>query len=151
MPPLRSEDRKLGRITNYPEQGLPPTRTTGTNEGYSPLRVNPVSGVGAGGWSIAYDSAITETLVSGGAIGLVCYVAVLIGVFLLAIHTTDPDRRMLTYLFAILLAGSSFGFSPLTANRVSTIVWLLIALFVLAQNSESPTATENRTIDRHGG
>src|SRR5665811_676324 len=36
VPPLRSEDRRPGRSTNYPERGVPPTRTIGTTNGYSP-------------------------------------------------------------------------------------------------------------------
>ena len=100
------------------------------------FRVNAVSGVGVGGWEVAYDSAIAETLVVGGLLALVCYVFVLIGVFVLAARTIDARRRFLTYLFAILLTGASVGFTPLTANRVSSIAWITIALLVLCRDTK---------------
>lgn len=100
------------------------------------ISINPISGVGAGGWQVAYDSALTETMVVGGIIGFLLYAVTILGVFVTAHKTLNRERRFFTYLFGVLLVGSSFGFTPLTANRVSTIAWLILALLVIASRSK---------------
>jgi len=99
------------------------------------LRINALSGVGAAGWAIAYDSLITEAVVVGGVIGLVLQICVLLAFFFLARKAIPTDLRIFAFLFAILVVGASLGFNPLTANRVSTITWLIVSLLVLSSRS----------------
>lgn len=95
------------------------------------LKVSPVVGVGAGGWNVAYDSALVESLVVAGVIGMAMYAITLIAVFLIARKIVDAHLRRFAYLFAILLVGAAAGFSPLTGNRVAAVAWLFIALLLL--------------------
>ena len=105
------------------------------------LGYSPVVGVGVGGWAVPYDGAIPEALVVGGVIGLALYVAVVVGIFTLTRRGASKDIRLFALFFAIVVAGSSFGISPLTANRDSTIIWMLIALLVLARRATEAPAT----------
>lgn len=100
------------------------------------LAYNPISGVGAAGWRTPYDGAIAEALVVGGLLGLLMY-----GFVIAAMFTTprklSGSTRWFAFLLAALTLGGSLGFSPLTANRVSTVTWLLISLLVLVARSRS--------------
>lgn len=103
------------------------------------LDVSPLTGVGVAGWEVAYDGAIAETLVVAGVIGLCMYSFVLLGMFSLG-FAQSGDLRVFTFLLTVATAGGAFGFSPLTANRTSTIVWLLIALIVLVNRAQRYSA-----------
>ncbi|MGO1544574.1 MAG: O-antigen ligase family protein [Gulosibacter sp.] len=112
------------------------------------LRVNPISGVGASGWQAPYDGFIAEALVVGGIVGLLCQLAVLAGLFWLSWRLAGRER-IFAFLFAVLTVGAGLGFAPLTANRVSTISWLIIALLVLiAQKRAAGTAHAAGTATR---
>lgn len=111
------------------------------------LRVSPLSGVGAGGMSVAYDSSWTQAIVVAGLIGAGCLTLVLLGFFRLAKTTTEPDRRRLTWFLALLLLPASFGLPALTTNRFGVIVWVVAALLVLAkQNDHEPVTPEASSI-----
>lgn len=97
------------------------------------LTYNPVTGVGAGGWLVAYDGAIPEALVTAGVIGVALYAFVIVATFTLARRGVPAHERMFAFMVAVITAGACFGFSPLTANRVSTVVWVLIALLVISR------------------
>jgi len=125
---------------------------TGADSGVSQvvaevLHTSPLVGMGAGGWLIAYDSAIAESMAMGGILGLVLYVAVLVAVLALSRRLVDHELRFFSLLFGILLVGSSTGFSPLTANRVSTIVWVFLALFALCRERRPGGSSGSNTID----
>lgn len=109
--------------------------STFTNLVETALAYSPVTGVGAGGWVVPYDGAVAEALVVGGIIGLILYGTVIAGMFTLARRGVANETRLFAFLFAVITAGACLGFSPLTANRVSTVVWLLIALLVVARRS----------------
>jgi len=100
------------------------------------LSYSPVVGVGAGGWATNYDGAIVESLVVGGVIGLIFYAMIVGGIFTLARRGLDTPTRVFAVLLGVVVAGACFGLSPLTANRVSTIIWVLISLLVLVRRSE---------------
>ncbi|MDJ0324450.1 hypothetical protein QMG61_11835 [Cryobacterium sp. PH31-AA6] len=134
----------LTRLVNPTEGGLVSFYSSGrTGDGSSAaliaaetLRVSPLTGVGAGGWKVPYDSFFSESLAVGGILGFALQLCVFAGIFTLAYQTKDPSRRLFTYLFAIFVAGAALGFSPLTANRVSTVVWLILGLLVLLRTAE---------------
>ena len=100
------------------------------------LAYNPISGVGAAGWRTPYDGAVAETLVVGGILGLLLYGFVVAMMFTLP-GKLSGSARWFAFLLAALTVGGSLGFSPLTANRVSTVTWLLISLLVLVARSRS--------------
>lgn len=100
------------------------------------LAYSPLTGVGAAGWARPYDGAIAEFLVTGGVIGLILFGIVMVGLFTLPLKLAG-SARWFAFLFAIVTVGASFGFSPLTANRVSTVSWVIIALLVLVARGRS--------------
>lgn len=104
------------------------------------LNASPVVGIGPAGWAVPYDSAFTEALVVAGIIGVILYGFVLLGMLTLAHATHDRRRRVFTYLLLIAVVAAALGFSPLTANRVSTLIWMLIALLVVANRHDPSTA-----------
>lgn len=95
------------------------------------LAHSPLVGVGPGGWVVAYDGAIAEALVVAGVLGLLLYGSTLVG--MLTLVRTGGEEGRLALLLAIVVAGGCLGFSPLTANRVATVVWVLMALLVLVR------------------
>jgi hypothetical protein len=104
------------------------------------LKYSPIVGVGPGGWKTAYDGAIPETLVVAGVVGLLGYATVLLAIFTL--KGGSRDLRMFTILFGIIVAGACMGFSPLTANRDSAIIWLMIGLLALATKHARSTPSD---------
>lgn len=111
------------------------------------LKFNPLTGVGAAGWAEPYDGAVAEFLVTGGVFGLLFLFVVLVALFALP-SQFDGSTRWFAFLFAVVTAGGSLGFSPLTANRVSTITWMVIALLVLMARSRASEKGPNGPI-RH--
>lgn len=100
------------------------------------LRDSPVLGMGAAGLFFPYDNGWVEALVIGGIVGVIAYSLTL----LLLIHAwwtrrfvVSQAESMLGGGLVLLAMGASFGFSPLTANRVATVLWVLLALTVLAR------------------
>lgn len=94
------------------------------------LSHNRLTGAGLAGWRVPYDGVVAEALVVGGVLGLI-----LLGIVTLAMLTLrrglDPRGQWFAFLFAVVTIAGSLGFSPLTANRVSTVTWVIIALLVL--------------------
>lgn len=112
---------------------------------HNALSTSPISGVGAAGWAVPYDGVLSESLVIGGILGLLCVVAVFIAMFTM-VHKFHGTTRMFTFWLAVVTIGASLGFSPLTGNRTSTVCWMLIALLVLVardQHANTPAATLN--------
>lgn len=99
------------------------------------MKTNPVSGIGIGGWQVAYDGALAEALVFGGVIGVLMYVLVYVALLFNSRAIRDQHLRQFSYLFLIVLVASATGFSPLTGNRVSTVVWIMISLLVLCREN----------------
>lgn len=108
---------------------------------FSAVEFSPLVGVGAGGWDVPYDSAWTEVVVVAGLLGVACLALVLAGFFRLAKQTTDPSRRRFTLFLAWLLLPASFGVPALTTNRVGAMVWIVVALLVLAKQCDHHTVT----------
>lgn len=100
------------------------------------IRLSPFLGVGAGGWKVPYDSGWTEVLVVAGLVGAVLHGIVFLGLLVNAGKTLDPARRRMTYFLAVFLVGADLGIASLTANRVATVVWVVLALLVLARKQE---------------
>lgn len=89
-------------------------------------------GFGANGLTVPYDSGWVEALVAAGVFG----VAAQVTAFLLLWREwrTAPrsaERTFLGYAIVLLL-GSSLGLPSLTANRVATVVWLLLTCLLFA-------------------
>jgi len=100
------------------------------------LRDSPALGMGAAGLFVPYDNGWVEALVIGGVVGAIAYSLTL----LLLIHAWWMQRFVVPQAESMLGGGlvllammASFGFSPLTANRVATVLWVLLALTVLAR------------------
>lgn len=104
------------------------------------LSTSPLIGVGPAGWRVPYDAYIAEALVVAGVLGLALYSAVLLA--LVSLRKTGGEEGRFALFFAAIVIAGSFGFSPLTANRVATVAWVIISLLVLAR-----TARENAAIE----
>jgi hypothetical protein len=98
----------------------------------------PLTGVGASGLTVPYDSAWVEAMVVAGLVGVV--LLALIQVLLLArwlqlkTHLPPAEWR-LGGAVVLLVIGSSLGLPTLTGNRVSTLCWLLLGLLVTSRSS----------------
>lgn len=100
------------------------------------LETSPIVGVGPAGWRVAYDSGWVEAAVVAGVTGVACLALIHVNLFILANRTFERSRRLLFFLLATLLFGSSFGIPSLTVNRAATIVWISLALLVRALGEE---------------
>jgi hypothetical protein len=109
----------------------------------SVLSVRPLTGFGAGALNVAYDSAWTEVIVVSGMIGVILLALVFIALFRMA-RTLEPDLRRLAMFTVVFLLGASFGIPSLTANRVATIVWIMVALLsLLTRRSPNDSSAES--------
>lgn len=97
---------------------------------------SPWIGFGISGLRVPYDSTWLEMYVIGGFLGLA------LGLLIFAIlagRTWRCRRRLpsadwrLGLGTLVVAVGSSFGLSILTANRVSSLLWVILGLTVLAQ------------------
>lgn len=128
-----------GEFLNLYSAGRFSAESTLTEVSSAVLAYSPVSGVGAAGWTVPYDGAIAESLIVGGLIGTALYMVVLIRLFVVA-KRQSKSLRLFALLFAFIVVSGAFGFSPLTANRVSTITWMLIALLVVHSRERASRA-----------
>ncbi|GEM_PF-1628909 len=108
------------------------------------LHISPWFGAGVGGLRAPYDNAWIEAFVLAGLLGVASYS----GLLLVLAHAWWRRRpvvpRELSALggsLLILVAAGSLGLPVLTANRVATVVWLVIGLAILAE----PTVTAGRS------
>lgn len=107
-------------------------------------RLSPIRGVGAEGLTVAYDNGWVEAFVVAGLIGVACYTATLGWLWLAGRADPEPVRRRLLIAVTIIAAGGSMGLPVLTANRVSTLLWVVVALAIAAgdhDRRQAPTAT----------
>lgn len=103
------------------------------------MDVSPFAGAGIAGWKVPYDSGWTEAMVLGGGLGVLAHAILILGLFALARQTVNDDRRRFTYFFTLFLVGADLGIPAFTANRVATVVWLVLALLMLASRLEGDT------------
>lgn len=96
--------------------------------------LNPITGVGLGGLPGAYDNGWVEAFVMAGFVGVACYTLTLLLMFVAARRNPDADRRRLATAIALLCTGASIGIPALTSNRAGTLIWVLVALTLLAQD-----------------
>ncbi|QOC92726.1 hypothetical protein [Micromonospora craniellae] len=97
---------------------------------------SPWIGFGMDGLRIAYDSAWVEALVMAGLIGVVAQTAILTMLVVLWWRSRRwADRAVVRFgagLLVVVVVGS-LGLPTTTVNRVSTVVWLLVALLLVAR------------------
>jgi hypothetical protein len=131
----------LGRLFRPGDKGLVNLYTAGRIGGESTHMsdviadvsgTDPLLGAGASGLRIAYDNGFLEAFVVAGLIGVACYSLSLVWICLLASTDDDQERRRFLFLLMALSTGASLGITALTANRASTLLWLILALAVLA-------------------
>lgn len=126
----------LNRLLNPAGQNWIQLYTAGRIGGGSSLipvvdevtRINPWFGLGAAGLSTAYDNGLVEAFVVCGVIGVACYSLTLVWLWRLSKRIADKGQGLLMFELVILIVGTSVGISVFTANRASTMLWVLIAL-----------------------
>ena len=92
----------------------------------------PLCGFGFGANTVLglpYDSAYAEFFAEGGAVGLGLYVLILasIGFATMKFYRLRAETRLLPFIF-VLMVGAGLGAPVLTANRFSSILWVLLLL-----------------------
>jgi hypothetical protein len=101
------------------------------------LRSSPWYGFGAGGLDKAYDSLWVEVLAVAGVTGAVMVALALSVLGYRWLHLRSllgqPEWQLAGATLA-LAAGASLGLPSLTANRVCTLLWLIIGVLVAAQS-----------------
>lgn len=103
------------------------------------IGVSPIAGIGLGGLQVPYDNGIIEAFVFAGAVGVAAYAALLLGLFACARSVTGPERALM-YGLGLLAVGASAGLPALTANRVSTVLWLMVGIIALCRRQMIPEA-----------
>lgn len=139
----------LSRLFNGTESNLLKFYTAGRwNEGSGMLDIigvvlnaSPLSGFGFAGLQIPFDSAWTEVIVVSGLLGTLCLAVALIAICIQSFRIVDKELKLLAILVAVLLVGASFGLPAFTANRVATLVWLVVALFALIRTTQVRATT----------
>lgn len=107
------------------------------------LEVSPLAGVGVAGVLAPYDSQWTEVFVMSGILGAIGVIAVLVVLIVRFVKLQEWNIRCTAIAFWIILTAGSFGISTLSANRVTTIVWVLIALFMALASRDASIARKN--------
>jgi hypothetical protein len=113
---------------------------------------NPITGIGLAGWSVAYDSGWTEVLIIAGLTGVICLTILHANLLILASRLEPVSIRWLGYAAAIVTFGASFGIPSLTANRSSTLIWILTGLLLkIADHTSSSQSSIRKAVPRHMG
>jgi len=99
------------------------------------VTVSPWAGFGASGLVVPYDSLWLEALVVAGLFGVLGNVLVLLllsqSFVVKGRAEGNGDFRGVGGALVLLVIGASFGLPSLTANRASTVVWVLLTLTLL--------------------
>ncbi|MEV6813766.1 hypothetical protein [Micromonospora sp. NPDC051296] len=95
----------------------------------------PWFGFGLGGVRIPYDSSWVEALVMAGIVGVALQAAIfaaLVWCWLDARRRIDPAVARFGAGLLVIVTAGSLGLPTLTSNRVTTVVWLLVALLLVS-------------------
>lgn len=107
-------------------------------------------GLGAGGINYAYDSLWVEALIYAGIIGLTCWIAlvvVLVKRLLQGRREMPRIDRGLAGALLLVVIGAAFGLPVLTANRVTTLLWIPLTALLVCGNAafSAPVAPYQRS------
>ena len=111
------------------------------------LSVSPIFGVGVSGWRVPYDSAWGESLVVAGLFGTVAVICTYAAIVFVAITLRGPTRD-LALAISLFLVVASFGISSLTANRVASLVWVVVALLAMIRSGGFSRQNDNADVRR---
>ena len=109
------------------------------------LQSSPWFGFGAQGLAVPYDNGWVEAFVVAGACGAVLYT----GVLALLVVAWWRRRSRFAGGLVLVLAGASLGLPALTANRVATLVWVLLTLLLFTPTSTPGASDEPSDRGRH--
>ena len=93
--------------------------------------ISPIYGKGFAS-ELVLDNAYAEFFIQGGVIALVGYLIILLTIFIVSINSPIINKKESHLLFFIflLIVGGGFGIPVLTANRFSTVCWVIIILLL---------------------
>ncbi|WBB49664.1 hypothetical protein O3597_04030 [Verrucosispora sp. WMMA2044] len=130
---LNPGDRGGGLLSLYTASRFGEQSTLADTAGIV-LTHSPWFGFGLGGLRVAYDSAWVEALVMAGIVGVAAQAAILavmVWCWLDVRRWADPAAvRFGAGLLLVVTVGSA-GLPTTTANRVSSVVWLFVALLLV--------------------
>ena len=95
-------------------------------------RCLPAPGSASAALLIPYDSMVVEFLILFGLVGLVLALLLWLNIGA-SCWRIDQPLTQFARMFAALLLLASIGFSPLTANRVSVPVWIILGVIALSK------------------
>lgn len=99
------------------------------------------TGYGVTGLAVSYDALWIEALVTAGVFGVAVLLWWAVVVFRLWHDLRVGSEKFLFGGILILLAGASPGLPVLTANRVATVVWILLTLLALLVEQQGKERT----------
>jgi hypothetical protein len=102
------------------------------------LRASPWAGFGSGGLDVPYDSLWIQTLILSGLLGVLLVASVMVMLVFRLLQLRGRLEKAEWHLAgaAVALAfEASLGIPSLTANRASTLLWLIIGMLVTARST----------------
>ncbi|REE03776.1 hypothetical protein [Citricoccus muralis] len=100
------------------------------------LSASPLIGMGLGGLAVPYDSQWTESIVMGGIFATTGIALTLFVLLRGMLKIADRSLRLTALAFWAVLIGGSFGLPVLTGNRIATVTWVVVALFLVVANAQ---------------
>lgn len=103
-------------------------------------------GYGGGGLNVPYDNGFVEALVMAGVFGIVCFTSTLLVLGHAWLRMPPSAERTLYFYVLVLVVVANLGLPTLTANRVSTVVWLLLITLIYAAAPSRGTRCSAATV-----
>jgi len=109
---------------------------------------HPIWGLGPRGIKAPYDSSWLELLVIGGSFAIIVFAVILFMLMRRCYHPNNglpPLERGAAWALLAVSVGATTGFPALTANRTSTVIWLLLTVLLLSDapwNGKGPPTTD---------
>jgi hypothetical protein len=105
------------------------------------LHSSPIFGFGLGGLDMAYDASHVEILAHAGVVGVLLYVALLLGLGRTVLTLPRSPDRIFAQSLLLLAALGGMGLPILTANRVGVAWWVLVGACTMGR-SRRPIAAD---------
>lgn len=115
------------------------------------LDKSPYSGFGIAGLAnLDYDSQVVEVLATLGIVGVVLWTCIL-GIAMWGLWFQRGELQVLGRSLVIIIAVASLGLPALTANRVTTIIWVFVYLVIAARPRPEPTDERRKSLRQAKG
>jgi hypothetical protein len=97
------------------------------------FETSPLWGLGLSGWKVSYDSSWLEVFVYAGLVGVTSLLGIFMVLWVRAVRIRREDNFLLLNL-TLVATVASLGIGVWTANRVSTVLWILVTLAAFSKS-----------------